>query len=110
VRDVEVRRELAQGLGGSVDGTSTTRDEALWRVLAPGPPPPRTRLQGVRRWRDAGIPGGGVLAPLRPGSTATRAAIASEGGDRGGGRGREGPRRQPLWQRRGAARPAGQGA
>ena len=44
-----------------------TLDEAVWRLTEPGTPPPRRRVEAVRRLNEAGIPCGVLVAPVLPG-------------------------------------------
>jgi DNA repair photolyase len=39
----------------------------VWRASEPGTPPPRQRIEAVRRLNDAGIPCGVLVAPILPG-------------------------------------------
>lgn len=77
LRDRDLLRELAAGPGATVHFTITTLDDALWRQLEPGTPPPRQRLQVMRRLTDAGIPCGIFLAPVLPGITDSEASLAA---------------------------------
>jgi DNA repair photolyase len=44
-----------------------TLDETVWRLTEPGTPPPRKRLEAVRRINDAGVTCGVLVAPVLPG-------------------------------------------
>jgi len=44
-----------------------TLDEDVWRLTEPGTPPPRQRVEAVRRLNAAGIPTGVLIAPVLPG-------------------------------------------
>jgi DNA repair photolyase len=46
-----------------------TLDEAVWRAVEPGTPPPRQRLRALARLAAAGVPCGLALAPVLPGLT-----------------------------------------
>src|SRR5215213_6829939 len=75
LRDLDLLAELAQGPGATVYFTITTLDDALWRVIEPGTPPPRKRLKVMRQLSDAGIPTGVFLAPILPGITDSAESI-----------------------------------
>ena len=44
-----------------------TLDESVWKSTEPGTPPPRRRVEAVRRLNQAGIPTGVLIAPIIPG-------------------------------------------
>ena len=44
-----------------------TLDEEVWRLTEPGTPPPRRRLEAVRRLNEAGVACGVLVAPIIPG-------------------------------------------
>src|ERR671912_2455098 len=69
LRDLDLLTELAHGPGATVYFTITTLDLQLWRVIEPSTPPPRKRLEVLRRLSQAGIPTGVFLAPILPGIT-----------------------------------------
>jgi DNA repair photolyase len=69
VRDADVLQALASGPGGGVSVSLITLDEAVWRALEPGTPPPRQRLRALRALTAAGVPCGLALAPVLPGIT-----------------------------------------
>ena len=69
VRDLDLLVQLATGPGAKVSFTITTLDDELWKLLEPGVPPPRKRLQMLQRLSEAGIPTGVFLAPILPGIT-----------------------------------------
>ncbi|MEU9739791.1 intein-containing Rv2578c family radical SAM protein [Micromonospora chersina] len=86
LRDLPLLRQAAEvtrvGLSYSVGFV----DEALWRVVEPGTPSPRRRLDAVRQLTDAGFSVGVLMAPILPGLSdddesidATVAAIAASG-------------------------------
>jgi DNA repair photolyase len=75
VRDLDLLAELARGPGATVFFTITTLDDALWRVIEPGTPPPRKRLDVLQRLSAAGVETGVFLAPILPGITDSAAAI-----------------------------------
>jgi DNA repair photolyase len=69
LRDLDLLAELAHGPGATVYFTITTLDHQLWRLIEPGTPPPRKRLEVLRHLSQAGIPTGVFLAPILPGIT-----------------------------------------
>jgi len=72
VRDLDLLRRLAAGPGCSVHFSVATLDAGIWRVIEPGTPHPRRRLEALRRLREAGIRAGVLLAPVLPGLTDRR--------------------------------------
>ena len=56
-RRTEVRANLSIG----------TLDEEVWRLTEPGTPPPRRRVDAVRRLNEAGVPCGVLIGPVIPG-------------------------------------------
>jgi DNA repair photolyase len=50
-----------------LDFSIGTLDEAVWKLTEPGTPPPRRRVEAVRRLNEAGIPCGVLVAPVLPG-------------------------------------------
>jgi DNA repair photolyase len=75
LRDLDLLTQLADGPGATVYFTITTLDEAVWRLIEPGTPPPAKRLDVLRRLSEAGVPCGVFLAPILPGITDTGASI-----------------------------------
>src|SRR5215213_9739150 len=69
LRDLDLLTELAYGPGATVYFTITTLDDALWRLIEPGTPPPRKRLRVMQDLSNAGVPCGVFLAPILPGIT-----------------------------------------
>ncbi len=55
-RRTEVRANLSIG----------TLDEEVWRLTEPGTPPPRRRVEAVRRLNEAGVPCGVLIGPVIP--------------------------------------------
>ena len=76
VRDVDVLSELARRAGCTVVFSITTLDEALWRRLEPGTPPPMKRLWAMERLVEAGVNAGVLVAPIIPGITDGAADLA----------------------------------
>ncbi len=69
VRDLELYRRLAAAAEVSVSMSVGTLDEAVRRVVEPGTPPGRKRLEILARFADAGIRTGVLVAPVLPGLT-----------------------------------------
>ena len=69
VRDLDVFRRLAERADVSVSMSVGTLDEAVRRVVEPGTPPGRKRLEILAAFADAGIRTGVLVAPILPGLT-----------------------------------------
>jgi DNA repair photolyase len=69
VRDLDVFRRLHEVAPLTVSMSVGTLDEDVRRVVEPGTPPGRKRLQILRRFADAGIRTGVLVAPVLPGLT-----------------------------------------
>jgi DNA repair photolyase len=69
IRDRDVLIDLARGPGAFVYFSMTTVDPALAREIEPDVPPPRRRLEAMKRLADSGVPVGVFLAPVLPGIT-----------------------------------------
>jgi DNA repair photolyase len=69
LRDLDLLTQLAQGPGATVYFTVTTLDNARWRLIEPGTPPPLKRLEVLRRLTTEGVRCGVFLAPILPGIT-----------------------------------------
>jgi DNA repair photolyase len=69
VRDLDVFRRLAGRADVSVSMSVGTLDEAVRRVVEPGTPPGRKRLEILSKFTDAGIRTGVLVAPILPGLT-----------------------------------------
>ena len=69
LRDLDLLAELAQRPGATVYFTITTVDDALWRLIEPGTPPPLKRLRVMQHLSNTGVPSGVFLAPILPGIT-----------------------------------------
>ncbi|HEX2504882.1 MAG TPA: radical SAM protein [Gaiellaceae bacterium] len=69
VRDLDVFRRLAAVTDVTLSMSVGTLDEAIRRVVEPGTPPGRKRLQILAQFAEAGIRTGVLVAPLLPGLT-----------------------------------------
>jgi DNA repair photolyase len=67
LRDIDLLADAARGAEVSVSFSVATLDEHVWRRTEPGTPHPRKRLDALARLREAGVPGGVMMAPLLPG-------------------------------------------
>ncbi len=67
VRDLDVLAAAAERTHVRCNLSIGTVDEDVWRASEPGTPPPRQRLDAVRRLNEAGIPCGVLVAPILPG-------------------------------------------
>jgi DNA repair photolyase len=67
VRDVDVLQDASARADVTITFSIPTLDEHVWRKTEPGTPPPRSRLEAVRRLADAGIEVGVGMAPILPG-------------------------------------------
>jgi DNA repair photolyase len=67
VRDVDVLQDASARADVSITFSIPTLDEEVWRKTEPGTPPPRSRLEAVRRLSEAGIDVGVGMAPILPG-------------------------------------------
>jgi DNA repair photolyase len=67
LRDVELLKELADGVGFTANLSVPTLDERAWRSTEPHTPHPRARLEAVGELNRAGVPTGILIAPLMPG-------------------------------------------
>lgn len=70
VRDIDVLRELATGVGVTVCFSVPTIDRDIWRRSEPGTPPPEQRLKVMARLVAGGVRAGVLMAPLLPGLSA----------------------------------------
>jgi DNA repair photolyase len=66
-RDLDVLSELARGPGASVFVSIPFLDEETGRLVEPGAPSPRRRLETLKLLSEAGIETGVAIAPLIPG-------------------------------------------
>jgi DNA repair photolyase len=69
VRDLDVFRRLAERADVTVSMSVGTLDEVVRKVVEPGTPPGRRRLEILSRFADAGIRTGVLVAPILPGLT-----------------------------------------
>jgi len=69
VRDLDVFRRHAERARLTVMMSVGTLDERIRRVVEPGTPPGRKRLEILARFADAGIRTGVLVAPVLPGLT-----------------------------------------
>jgi DNA repair photolyase len=69
IRDLDVFRRLSERADVSVAMSVGTVDEDVRRVVEPGTPPGRRRLEILGRFADAGIRTGVLVAPILPGLT-----------------------------------------
>jgi DNA repair photolyase len=69
VRDLDVYRRLAETAPLTVSMSVGTLDEDVRRVVEPGTPPGRKRLEILSRFAEAGIRTGVLVAPILPGLT-----------------------------------------
>ncbi|MGH3058212.1 MAG: radical SAM protein, partial [Gaiellaceae bacterium] len=68
-RDLDVYRRLAEVADVTVSMSVGMLDERVRRVVEPGTPPGRKRLEILGRFADAGIRTGVLVAPILPGLT-----------------------------------------
>jgi len=66
LRDLDLISQASQKSWCSIALTVTTLDENLAKLLEPNAPPPKRRLEAIRRLSDAGIEVGVWLIPLIP--------------------------------------------
>jgi DNA repair photolyase len=69
VRDLDVFRRLGDVTEVTVSMSVGTLDEAVRKVVEPGTPPGRKRLEILSRFAEAGIRTGVLVAPILPGLT-----------------------------------------
>ena len=69
VRDLDLFRRLAKVADVTVSMSAGTLDERVRRVVEPGTPPGRKRLEILKQFSDAGIRTGVLVAPILPGLT-----------------------------------------
>ena len=69
LRDLELFRRLNEVADVTVSMSVGTLDESVRRVVEPGTPPGRKRLDVLKRFSEAGIRTGVLVAPILPGLT-----------------------------------------
>jgi len=69
IRDLDQFRRLAAVTDVALSMSVGTLDESVRKVVEPGTPPGRRRLEILQRFADAGIRTGVLVAPLLPGLT-----------------------------------------
>jgi DNA repair photolyase len=69
LRDLDLFRRLNEVTSVTVSMSVGTLDERVRRVVEPGTPPGRRRLEILRRFADAGIRTSVLVAPILPGLT-----------------------------------------
>ena len=67
LRDLDLLAGAARRTEVRANFSIGTLDEKVWRLTEPGTPPPRKRVEAVRRLNDAGVPCGVLVAPVIPG-------------------------------------------
>jgi DNA repair photolyase len=67
LRDLQLLVEAAGRTSVEVNLSIGTLDERVWRLTEPGTPPPRRRVEVVRRLNEAGVRCGVLVAPVLPG-------------------------------------------
>ena len=68
LRDLDLLADASRRTDVGVNLSIGTLDDEVWKLTEPGTPPPRRRLEAVRRLNEAGVPCGVLVAPLLPGS------------------------------------------
>jgi DNA repair photolyase len=66
LRDLDLLREAAQVTRVGIAFSVGFVDESLWRLVEPGTPSPRRRLDAVRVFAEAGFSVGVLMAPVLP--------------------------------------------
>jgi len=69
VRDLDLFQRLAEAADVTVSMSVGTLDESVRRIVEPGTPPGRRRLEILARFAEAGIRTGVLVAPILPGLT-----------------------------------------
>jgi DNA repair photolyase len=77
LRDLDLLSAAARVTDVSAAVSVGFLDDAVWRSVEPGTPPPRRRLAVCRALKDAGIPCGVLLAPVLPYLTDSRDQLAA---------------------------------
>ncbi len=67
LRDLDLLARAAARADVTVNLSIGTLDDDVWRCTEPGTPPPRRRVEAVRRLNQAGVRCGVLVAPVLPG-------------------------------------------
>jgi DNA repair photolyase len=67
LRDLDLLAAAADRTDVAINLSIGTLDDDVWRRTEPGTPPPRRRVEAVRRLNEAGVPCGVLVAPILPG-------------------------------------------
>jgi DNA repair photolyase len=67
LRDLDLLAAAAVRTDVTINLSIGTLDDDVWRCTEPGTPPPRRRVEAVRRLNEAGVPCGVLVAPILPG-------------------------------------------
>jgi DNA repair photolyase len=67
LRDLDLLVDAASHTDVGVNLSIGTLDDDVWKLTEPGTPPPRRRLEAVRRLNEAGVSCGVLVAPIIPG-------------------------------------------
>jgi DNA repair photolyase len=67
LRDLELLAAAAARTEVRANLSIGTLDEEVWRLTEPGTPPPRRRVDAVRRLNEMGVPCGVLIGPVIPG-------------------------------------------
>jgi DNA repair photolyase len=67
LRDIDVLTLAAARTSVRLNFSIGTLDREVWKLTEPGTPPPDKRVEAMRRFNDAGIPCGVLVAPILPG-------------------------------------------
>ena len=75
VRDIDLYTKLSRGIDVRICVSIGTADAAIAKGSEPEAPPPRARLEAVRRLRAAGLNAGVLAAPVLPDLTDSEASL-----------------------------------
>jgi len=75
-RDIDLLQQCASVTDVGTNLSVGSVDRELWKVVEPGTPNPRRRLDTVRKLNEAGIPCGVLMAPILPFISSTDEAMA----------------------------------
>jgi DNA repair photolyase len=67
LRDLDLLVRAAERTSVRCNLSIGTLDDDVWKATEPRTPPPRRRLEAVRKLNEAGIPTGVLIAPIIPG-------------------------------------------